>query len=158
MPNPSYVPSGIKTVTHSHMVEWSYCHVLACDRSSGTQWSDVIIHPVPDAHLDTCVSGYIRTCVKITIKFPDCHYHGSLLTVCDTVCHPVTPSKCPGSSGFRYSRSDKDGGRRVLLAGSCLSTIFRFFGRKIHVQANMASCVLGRPKLFPAPQNNLPLA
>ena len=36
--------------------------------------------------------------------------------------------------------------------------ILQFFGWKIHVQANMASCVLGHPKLFPAPQNNLPLA
>ena len=140
------------------MGEWSHCHVLACDRSPVTRWPGVIIHPVPDAHLDTCVNGYIRTCGKITIKYPDCHYHGGQLTVCDTVCHPVTPPKCPDSSGFGYSRSDKDGGGRVLLAGSCLSTIFRFLGRKIHVQTNMASCVLGRPKLFPAPQNNLPLA
>lgn len=158
MPNHPRVPSGIKTITHSHMGEWTHYYVLICFRSPVTRWSDVIMHPVPDAHLDTCVSGHVRTCGKITIKFPDWHYHGGQLTVCDTVCHPVTPPKCLGSSGFGYSRSDKDGGRRVLLAGSCLSTIFRFFGRKIHVQANMASCVLGHPKLFPAPQNNLPLA
>ena len=30
--------------------------------------------------------------------------------------------------------------------------------RKIHVQANIASCVLGSPKRFGQPQNNLPLA
>ncbi|WP_302287655.1 hypothetical protein, partial [Bacteroides clarus] len=89
-----------------------------------TQWSDVIIHPVPDAHLDTCVSERVQTCGKITIKIPDCHYHGDLLAVCDTVCHPVTPPKCPDSSGFEYSRSNKDGGGRVLLAGNSLSTIF----------------------------------
>ena len=136
----------------------SHYYVLVRFRSPVTRWPDVIIHPVPDAHLDTCVNGYVQTCGKITIKFPDCHYHGGLLAVCDTVCHPVTPPKCPGSCDSGYSRSNKYGGRRVLLAGSSLSTIFWFFGGKIHVQANMASCVLGHPKLFPAPQNNLPLA
>lgn len=44
------------------------------------------------------------TCGKITINFPDWHYHGGLLTVCDTVCHPVTPLKCSGDSGFGYSK------------------------------------------------------
>lgn len=146
MLNHPRVPSGIKLVTHSHMAGRLHYYVLVCFRSPITQWSDGIIHPVPNAHLDTCTSGRVRTCGKITIKFPDCHYHGGLLTVCDTVCHPVTPPKCPDSSGFGYSRSDKDGGGRVLLAGSCLSTIFRFFGRKIHVQTNMASCVLGNKK------------
>lgn len=140
------------------MGEWTHYYVLICFRSPVTQRSDVIMHPVPDAHLDTCMSGRVQTCGKITIKSPDCHYYGDRLTVCDTVCHPVTPLRCSYDSGLGHSRSDKDDGRRVLLTGSCLSTIFRFFGRKIHVQANMASCVLGRPKLFPAPQNNLPLA
>lgn len=147
MPNPPRVPSGIKPITHSHMGEWTHYYVLICFRSPVTQWSDVIIHPVPDAHLDTCVSGHVRTCGKITIKFPDWHCHGDLLTVCDTMCHPVIPPKCPpGSCDFGYSRSDKDGGGRGLLAGSCLSAIFWFFGRKIHVQANMASCVLRNKK------------
>lgn len=140
------------------MGEWTHYYVLICFRSPVTRWSDVIIHPVPDAHLDTYVSERIRTCGKITIKFPDCHYHGDLLAVCDTVCHPVTPPKCPDSWDFGYSKSDKGAGGRGLLAESSLATIFWFFGRKIHVQANMASCVLGRPKLFPASQNNLPLA
>ena len=140
------------------MGELTHYYVPICFRSPITRWSDVIMHPVPDEHMDNCATGRVLTCGKITIKFPDWHYYGGLLTVCDTVCHPVTPLKCPGSCDFGYSRSDKDGGGRVLLAGSCLFTIFWFFGRKIHVQANMASCVLGRPKLFPAPQNNLPLA
>ena len=54
------------------------------------------------------------TCGKITINFLDWHYHGGLLTVCDTVCHPVTPPKCPGDSGFGYSKSDKDGGGSIF--------------------------------------------
>lgn len=134
----------------------SHYYVLVRFRSPVTQWSDVIIHPVPDAHLDTCVSERVRTCGKITIKFPDCHYHGDLLAVCDTVCHPVTPPKCPDCSGFEYSRSHKDGGGRVLLAGSCLSTVFWFFGRKIHVQANSKLCfvapeiISGTPKQLAA--------
>lgn len=55
------------------------------------------MHPVPDEHMDNCATGRVLTCGKITIKFPDWHYYGGLLTVCDTVCHPVTPLKCPGS-------------------------------------------------------------
>lgn len=117
-------PSGIKPVTHSHMGELTHYYVPICFRSPITRWSDVIMHPVPDEHMDNCATGRVLTCGKITIKFPDWHYYGGLLTVCDTVCHPVTPLKCPGSCDFGYSRSDKDGGGRVLLAGSCLFTIF----------------------------------
>jgi hypothetical protein len=64
--------------------------------------------------MDTCATGRMLTCGKITIIFPDWHYHGGLLTVCDTVCHPVTPPKYPGGSGFGYSKNDKDGGGRIL--------------------------------------------
>lgn len=39
-------------------------------------------------------------CGKITNFFPDWHSYGSLLTVCDTICHPVTPLKCPAGSVF----------------------------------------------------------
>ena len=116
MPNLLRVPSGIKPVTHSHMGEWTHYYVLICFRSPVTQWADAIIHPVLDEHMDNCATGRVLTCGKITIKFPDCHYHGGLLTVCDTVCHPVTPPKCLDGSSFGYSRNDKDGGRRGLLA------------------------------------------
>lgn len=76
------------------------------------------MHPVLDEHMDNCATGRVLTCGNITIKFPDWHSHGGLLTVCDAMCHPVTPPKCPGSCDFGYSRSDKDGGGRVLLSGS----------------------------------------
>ena len=100
------------------MGEWTHYYVLICFRSPVTQRSDVIMHPVLDEHMDNCATGRVLTCGKITIKFPDCHYHGGLLTVCDTVCHPVTPPKCLDGSSFGYSRNDKDGGRRGLLAES----------------------------------------
>ena len=102
----------------SYMGEWTHYYVLICFRSPVTQWADAIIHPVLDEHMDNCATGRVLTCGKITIKFPDCHYHGGLLTVCDTVCHPVTPPKCLDGSSFGYSRNDKDGGRRGLLAES----------------------------------------
>ena len=112
------------------MGEWTHYYVLICFRSPITRWSDVIIHPVPDAHLDVCVSGRIRTCGKITIKYPDCYYHGGLLTVCNTVCHPVTPPKCPGSCDFGYLRSDKDNGRRALGRKTVYPPYFDFSEEK----------------------------
>ena len=112
--NPPRVQSDIKPVTHSHMGERLPYYVLTYPRSPVTGRFKATIHHVPDAHLDDWTAGHMLTCGKITIIFPDWHYHGGLLTVCDTVCHPVTPPKCPGDSGFGYSKSDKDGGGRIL--------------------------------------------
>ena len=72
------------------------------------------MHPAPDAHMGVCVNERIRTCAKITIKFPDWHSHGSLMTACDTMCHSVTPFRCPDGAGFGYSRSYKDDGERIF--------------------------------------------
>ncbi|WP_302308912.1 hypothetical protein [Odoribacter laneus] len=80
------------------MGERLHYYVLICPHSHITERFEVTIHPVPDEHMDTCATGRTRTCGKITIKFPDFHYHGGLLTVCDTVCHPVTPFRCPDGS------------------------------------------------------------
>ena len=133
-------------------------HVLTYPRSPVTGRVATTIHPVPDGHMDTCATGRMLTCGKITIIFPDWHYQDGLLTVCDTVCHPVTPPKRPGGSNSGYPRSEKEGGEQIFFMRRGWAAILQFFGWKIHVQTNMASCVLGHPKLFPAPQNNLPLA
>lgn len=62
------------------MGERLHYYVLICPHSHITERFEVTIHPVPDEHMDTCATGRTRTCGKITIKFPDFHYHGGLLT------------------------------------------------------------------------------
>ena len=108
---------------------------LTSGRSRIHTWADgciimflyVHIHPLPKGMMQPCtpylthtwggVNERIRTCVKITIKFPDWHSHGSLMTACDTMCHPVTPFRCPDGAGFGYSRSYKDDGERIFSYG-----------------------------------------
>lgn len=90
-------------------------HVLTYPRSPVTGRFAASIHPVPDEHMDTCATGCVPTRGKITIISPDWHYHGRLLTVCDTVCHPVTPPKRPGGSDLGYPGSEKEGGERIFL-------------------------------------------
>ena len=74
-------------------------YVPAYPRSPVTERFKSTMPPVPNAHLDDWTAGHMLTCGKITINFRDWHYHGGLLTVYDTICHPVTP---PLSDGEGY--------------------------------------------------------
>lgn len=78
--------------------QWPY-YVPAYPRSPITGRFKSTMYSVPDAHLDDWTAGHMLTCGKITINFPDWHYHGGPLTACDTICHPVTP---PLSDGEGY--------------------------------------------------------
>ena len=100
-------------------------YVLICSHSPVIERYDVTMHPVPDEHMDTCATGRIPAYAKITINFPDWHSHGSLMTACDTMCHPVTPFWCPDGADFGYSRRYKDDEERIFSDGREYITIFR---------------------------------